>query len=232
MNRPCRTISARRKGFTLLELLLAMSLMLLLSLSLYRTMSVATNARRTSERAVLPVRSASAVAELMSQDLSSVLPPTGILAGPFAGQHQTGSTMGASADILDFFCVGEDLPPAQQTQPLAEGIRHVELAMRTDVNPPQLVRRVTRNLLTTSQPDVEEEILARNVRSFGLRYFDGTTWTDSWDSTTADDSLPVVIEMTLELAIDPQNESAPTYHVTRLIPLACAKPLADTEPAQ
>ena len=163
-----------------------MSLAAMLAVAMYASVNVAYHGKRTAQNAVQPVRAATIAAELVTQDLQSVLPPTGQLAGPFQGARQDGAApAGGEADVLDFYCIGEDATPDQQSHPMQEGIRLVELALRTDVQPPLLVRRVTRNLLTTIQPDVEEEVLARGVRSFTLRYFDGTTWYDAWDSTTA-----------------------------------------------
>src|SRR5262245_2601477 len=144
-------------GFTLLELILAMSLVAIVSLSLYASMRVTYRAKRSAEAAVQPVRGGAIAIDLVSQDLESVPPPTGILAGPFIGTFQAGGQAGTEFDVLDFYSVGEDVPPAQRTQPMQEGIRRIELAVRADVDPPVLVRRVTRNLLSTTNDDTQEE---------------------------------------------------------------------------
>jgi type II secretion system protein J len=222
------------RGFTLLELILAMALVAIISVSLYASLAIAWRAKRTAEEAVRPARASILAADLVCQDLESALPPTGILAGPFIGTQQNGTSAGSAMDLLDFYCVGEDAPPAQQNQPLMEGIRHVELSVRTDVDPPVLVRRVTRNLLATTQDDAAEEILCRGVRSFALRYFDGNTWSDEWDSTTADNVLPTAVELTLEIQSDPsltaaQAQDAPITRITRLVPLTCGRAADQTD---
>jgi hypothetical protein len=106
----------------------------------------------------------------------------------------------------------------------------VVIALRTDVQPPSLVRSVTRNLLAPTLPLPEDEVLVRNVKSFTLRYFDGSAWQDQWDSTSVGDILPPAIEMTIETYIDDPKPGQPPslYRVTRVFPLACAKPAADT----
>jgi prepilin-type N-terminal cleavage/methylation domain-containing protein len=212
VTRPTATPPVRRAGFSLLELILAMSVVVALSAALYASMSVAIRAKRSAEAAVMPVRSAAVAAEVVAQDLESVLPPTGVLAGAFVG----------AADTLDFYCVGEDAAPAAgRTDPLAEGIRHVQLALRTDTTPATLVRRVDRNVLTTVQQDPVEEVLCRNVVAFAARYFDGSAWTDTWDSTaTTNNALPTAVELTLTVRRDPTNADS-TFHVVRVIPLAC-----------
>ena len=213
----------RRGGFTLLELSLAMAMMAMLALTLYMAMAIALRARDSAAANIAPVRAATVAADLIRQDLESVLPPSGTLAGPFEG-YSNGGLPGGRSDGIEFFCVGRDV--ARGDTPLAEGIRKVDLLVRTDVTPPILVRDVTRNLLAQTDMPPDEEILCRNVRQFGLRYFDGTTWQDTWDSTTLGNVLPLAVEMTLEIDVPaPKAGGQPTpYRIIRVIPLACAKP--------
>jgi hypothetical protein len=80
------------------------------------------------------------------------------------------------------------------------------------------------------------------VRSFTLRYFDGTSWYDGWDSTQVDDSLPLAVQMTLEVQKDPSqplsraaNPLPPgqadpdLYRITRVIPMSCGKQVDASE---
>jgi type II secretion system protein J len=233
----------RRRAFTLLELLLALGMVAMISLTLYMSLNIAVRARERTASNVMPVRTALLAADIIRQDFESVLPPTSstalALTGPFVGVSQGG------ADSVDFYCVGSDAgwhspqdqkqglgssTQQQQDDPFAEGPRHVVIALRTDVQPPTLVRSVTRNLLAPTLPQPEDEILVRNVKSFTVRYFDGTTWQDQWDSTTLGDILPPAVEMTIETYIDDPKPGQPPslYRVTRVFPLACAKPADDT----
>ena len=223
--RPRHADSRRRAAFTLLELSLAMAMMAMLALTLYMSITIALRARESSAATIAPVRAATVASDLIRQDLESVLPPTGNLAGPFIGYSNGGLPNGRS-DAITFYCVGGD--PALGDTPLAEGIRRVDLLVRSDVTPPILVRQVNRNLLAQAEMPPEEEILCRNVRSLAIRYFDGTTWQETWDSTTMGDVLPTAVEMTLELDVVRKPGLPPQpYRVLRIIPLACAKPPAD-----
>ena len=228
-----------RRGFTLMEVVLAMLLVSMLAYALYSALHIAIVARRSVVSAVAPTRAVVIAADLMRQDLESVMPPTGIYSGQFLGTHTPGP--GGDADSLLFYSMGEDptiiqreqqqqqqgtAQPLQQGDPLAEGFRKVELGIRGDVNPPVLVRRVQRNLEPSADAKVEEEIICRDVRSFSLRYFDGTNWQEDWDSTVMGDVLPLSVAMTIELN-DPNNPAPlrSTRRVTRVIPLACGKEL-------
>jgi prepilin-type N-terminal cleavage/methylation domain-containing protein len=214
-------LRSRGRGFSLLELILAMTMAAMLALSLYTAMSVTIRARRSAALAVEPTRAAVIAADLLRRDLESVLPPTGVLAGPFIGVHLAG-TSGGDSDTAQFCTIGADPRPIDAiSPPLSEGIRRVELLVIEDASPPLLVRRVTRNLLASTEPQVEDEIICRGVRSFSLRYFDGLSWQENWDSTTLGDVLPMAVSITLELD-DPALQTP--RRITRVVPLSCAQP--------
>jgi type II secretion system protein J len=209
-----------RRGFTLLELVLAMAFVAMLSMTLYGAMRAAFRARSSATSATESIRAASIVAALVRQDLESV-PPIGTLAAEFIGTHAQGNGLTGDNDYVEFYSIGSDNP--KDDSPLAEGIRRIELLVRTDTGSPALVRRVTRNLLTATQEHYEDEILCRNVRSFSLRYFDGTTWQESWDSTALGDVVPMAVVVVIELN-DPARPDAEPKRVSCVVPLACGKP--------
>ncbi|MGA2500358.1 MAG: type II secretion system protein GspJ [Tepidisphaeraceae bacterium] len=217
------------RGFSLLELTIAMAMVAMLALTLYTSMRVAIQARRSASASVASVRAATIAMDLVCSDLQSVLAPKGNYAGPFTGTRQSGT--GSDADTLDFFSIGRDGDTAALDKPWSEGIREVTLLLNTDANPPNLVRRVTRNLQPKVQTDPDEEILCRGVRSLSIRYYDGTDWQEDWDSTGVGDILPVAVAITIELS-DPNTTTPqtpnPANRITRIIPLACAPPSTST----
>lgn len=210
------------RGFTLLEVTVALAMAAMLALSMYGSMSVCMKARRSAVAVVQPVRAATIAMELICQDLESILSPTGILSGAFLGTRQMGAT--GDADYLDFYAVGSD-----EDQFMPEGIHHIVLGLKTDVTPQILVRQVNRNLLPRAEEPPEEEILCRQVRSLSLRYFDGASWLEEWDSTAYGDVLPmaVMVQIELEDGTTPSTEMT-ANRIMRIIPLACAKPAEST----
>lgn len=223
-----------RRGFTLIELMLATAMTAMLALSLFASLSVAFHARRTAAGAVDPLRALNVAVDLLARDLQNVPPPTGLLKGTFIGTHQAqpGPAINnepASADNLDFRTLSVEGPT---DSPLRDGIHEVYLMLRNDVNPPVLVRQAVRNLLSTVQQNPEEEVLLRNVRSFALRYYDGSTWQEEWDSEAQGQVLPMAVGMTI--AVDNPSATtpdAPPLVMTRIIPLSCARVL-DVAPSQ
>jgi len=203
-------MSTRRphRGFTLLELLLAMALAAVLSLTLYTSFSTAVKARRTAQNAVRSARAGAVAMDLICHDLESVVPPpaapadgtaaTLTLAGPFEGQHGAGGR-GDNDHLLFRTIEAEANANENLNDPLAEGVREVEFYIATDTNPPGLVRRVNRNVLATVQKPGDAELLCRGVRGFSVQYFDGSAWQTDWDPTQNGDVLPYAVRVTLDI---------------------------------
>jgi hypothetical protein len=84
-----------------------------------------------------------------------------------------------------------------------------------------LVRRAKHTLLSPVDETVPDQVLCRNVRSLTLRYYDGTQWFDTWDSTGTDNTLPLAVEVTLEISPDPNSAGAQPYNITRMVHLPC-----------
>lgn len=232
----------RRSGFTLLEMIFSIFSIALVMGVLYSALVSVLRARESANAAVAPVKTAIQSADLMRQDLEAVLPPdmveNGKLSGEFVGNTDSGSCQ------LDFYCMGNDAgwavappaaaqpgrtPVANTDIPWSEGSRHVVIGLKSDVNPPMLVRAVTRNLLASVVPDPEIEILCRNVKSFDLQYYDGTTWQTEWDSTALGNTLPLAVMMTMQVYVDSRPGQPPElYKIQKVFPLACAKPATAT----
>src|SRR4051812_45169601 len=123
-------ISPRRRrhaGFSLLELVLVMSVSAMLALSLYTAMHIALQARKSARAAVEPARIGAVATDLVRQDFENVLPPTGVLAGPFVGVPGGSGQSSGAGDDVQFYTVGRDEPA--DGSPLDEGIRKVELTV-------------------------------------------------------------------------------------------------------
>lgn len=215
-----------RKGFTLLELLLATTISAMMALVIYSAMVTGFRSRNTAAVQMDDIRSLSIVMDIVCREFDSILPPTGTLSGPMVG-YAMGSP-GAEADSVRFFCIGKD---RLVDSPLSEGFRQVELVLQTDGPRPVLVRRVWRNLLAPTIPPAEEEIISTEVTGFSIRFFDGTSWYTEWDSTLQDDSLPVAVEVTLRKSPSRQSDRTAPYSISRIIPLSCAAPAQTTEEA-
>lgn len=196
----------RRGGFTLIELLVAMAMVAALAGVLYPAMRTAFNSQATATNSLEPARSVDIAMDLIGQDLQGALQQTAaevtataanstsVLVGTFEGVNAAG---GASADDLTFYTTSY----ASLHVDANGDVKEVELTVETlpGTNEQVLVRRVTANLLSSTTVTPDEEILCRNVAGFSLRYFDGSQWNDSWDSTQEDNTIPAAVEVTIQL---------------------------------
>ena len=221
----------RHRGFTFLELILAMAMVSMLALSLYASLRIGFRAKASAERAIGPSRAAEVATSLLCRDLESALPPTGILAGPFIGQVLTDG--GATNSTLEFYCIGQG--PDHPDPTGWGGIRRIELGVTTlpDGTPNVLVRRITSNLLAPVEVEPDQEVICRGVRVFSLQYWDGTMWQDNWDSTQLNNILPMAVQLTLAIDWPAQRtrtsaDTTPTYQTTRIFTLPCYTEAADT----
>ncbi len=216
VNKPTRR---QPSGFTLLELLVAITLMAIISGALYGALYVAFKAQRTAENALKPTRSATLALELLERDFAAAL-PLGMLVGSFQGQSGTGT---GGTDVLTFGS-GANVPRENET---GCDIRQITLSIESLPDDPQpvLLRSVTSNLLASADPVVRKEVLCRGVKSFALRYFDGTTWQATWDSSGVGVSLPLAVEVALEFTLDSpaQNAVKQSYKITRVYSIPCGR---------
>ena len=214
--------AAKQEAFTLLELLVAMSLMVVAASCLYSALYTGFKARRSALSAVEPTALAINAIELLKQDINGVLSPTGVLAGAFVGIDSYGAN-GVDSDSLEFFTThiyaDDDYP--------AGGLGKIELALEADTDEDRenyrLVRRVTSNLLPPRTIEPDDQVLCRNVTSLNLLYFDGESWVDEWDSTADANSLPLAVQIDIKIANNAVN-TAGTPQERRLLqsfPIPC-----------
>jgi type II secretion system protein J len=217
--------TATTRAFTLLEMLVAIALMAIIAGSLYASLNIAFRARRSALRVTESVRRAELALDLVRQDLQAAVRPYGVLAGIFAGTDDR-DTQGRDADALVFYASVPDLEPTQGVG----DVKKIELACETsdDGTSQVLVRLTTANLLAPETPEPEREVLATGVYAFNLRYFDGSEWQDSWDSSTEDDTLPVAVEVTLQLDGDPPSERDSGYRASRVFLVPCGVPASES----
>lgn len=183
-------------GFTLLEVLIAMTLMAVISMSLYSSMYVAMKSKKSIEAAVGPYRYFNPTFDFLQKDLACTLAPGDVLAGEFQGFD--GSAAGVDgADMLLFFT--SNYVPGEDE--VACDIARTEYFVedRDGWEDMVLVRRQTTNLLSPKTLEGKSEVICRGVKSFNLQYYDGYEWLDTWDSTTQDDMLPAAVAISLTL---------------------------------
>ena len=213
---------ANARGFSLLELLVALAMMAVLAGSLYATLQIAFRARRSSQASIEPVRRAEIVLSLLRADFQSAMVPRGVLAGVFLGEDEV-DVSGGIGDYVSMYCAAGGGESGEQVG----DVRLIEFYCEpsADGSSMTLVRRVVVNPLASATDDAPIETLCRDVAEFDLRYFDGWDWQDQWDSVVQNDSLPVAVEVTLQLQPSPQSPpDAEGYLTSQVFLIPCGVP--------
>jgi prepilin-type N-terminal cleavage/methylation domain-containing protein len=198
------------RGFTLLELIVAMGIMVLVAATLTSTITSAFSLKRSAENAVDATRDTEIVGDVFVSELANALQPSPYsvdltvsttstiaadaeipwyLAGPFQGDQ----------NVVRFYTSG-----TESRGDIQGDVRYIEFGLTAQKDGTNaLVRRQRMNLLMLPEelPDegIVEEILVQSVDSLEFQYHDGTGWQPSWDTATNENRLPYAVSMTLTL---------------------------------
>jgi type II secretion system protein J len=217
-----------RSGFTVVELLVAMAMSAILTGVLYESLSTAFKAQSAATSSLDSSRTAALAMDLLANDIQNTLQPTAtsVLAGTFEGTTTTDSHGNAAGDVVFY----TNTYAADHVDGNGE-VKEVELTVEAKSNGEQdLVRRVSGNLLSEQGVTPDEETVCRNVAGFTLRYYTGSDWQDTWDSTQEDNTVPAAVEVTLQLqppGSDPRSQNQPVSYV-RVFPISCSTAVQDT----
>jgi type II secretion system protein J len=195
-NRPFRV-----HGFTLMEMLLALAVS---AIVLAAIGGVFFSAMRLRERTTALLDEAAPLRQALAfvrHDLQGALPPGGVMAGDFKS-GAVNSGIGATAGLQFSTTTGvlKDDSPYGDVQEVTYELR--DPVIRTNGLGRDLVRSTSRNLLTTTALDYNEQFLLGNVETMRFECFDGTEWRENWDTTLSDTNLPNAVRVRIELAAE------------------------------
>jgi general secretion pathway protein J len=175
-------------GFTLVEVLLAVSLVAMMATLVFGSLYVTTSAIDAARANTANEQTIRSTLRVMIDELSVGVSST---IGPWMGIN--GQQDGQPADSVAFLTMGQ-FRGAESTQD-TELVRIV-YTREGD----RLLRFVRRNLYGLNDDSVEQVELATKVKGFNVRYYDGKSklWVDAWDGRGRTGTpLAVLIEVTL-----------------------------------
>jgi len=190
------------RAFTLIELLLAISIMCIILVAINGVFFTALRLRNTavnSLEASLPIEQALSV---IQHDLANLVGSTntnGIFFGPLQTTNPTNTLPNQVGP--DFYTSGGELD-GMTPWSCGQKIDYILAPPTNGVRGPglDLVRAVTRNLLPISQPTQpdEQHAILSGVQSLVFFYYDGTQWDQTWD-TTQQTNLPLAIKVQIKM---------------------------------
>jgi general secretion pathway protein J len=174
-------------GFTLVEVLLAISLVAMMATlvfgSLYVTLSAIDTARANSATEQIVRSTLRVMADELSVSESRDV-------GPWVGIN--GLLDGRPADSVAFLTMGQFRG--------AESAKDTELVRIVYTREgDRLLRFVRRNLYGLTDESVEQVELATKVKGFNVRYYDGRSklWLDEWTGHGTESPKAILLELTL-----------------------------------
>ena len=209
----------QRRGFTLLELLLAVLVFSIVLGAIHVVFFSAFKLRNKTAEAIersLPLQQTLAI---IKRDLANLVPPGGALSGALqstptiaTGSGMSGSMNGQSGPQF-YSAVGI----VDDNAPWGEVERVSYFLASTTNNTPgmDLHRSVTRNLLPLIQDQTDDQYMMSGVESIAFQFYDGNAWRDTWDSTQVDsatgltNNLPRGIKMLLQLYNENRSYGTP-----------------------
>lgn len=188
-------MSRREHGFTLVEILVAISIGAILLTTIYGVFSSVSGARDRLEAVGEEYHQARVLYDRLASELRS---------GYFnTGSKQTRLVGGNNTQGYPFLEFSTTL-----STPIFGGrpggvslVRYEQMEMEREI-------RLYRNEwpLLSTQADRKPQLLIIGLKSFALRYYDGSDWQEEWDSRQRG-ALPKMIELTVEVEVDEQVHS-------------------------
>ena len=188
-----RSPTLPRRGFTLLEILLAAAAAALLLTAIYGVFVQAIHLRDKAEARVRDSRLRARAEKILRDDLNNALVSGGVLASSLTGG--TNSNGGPAGSSLPGYLKFTAANGKSSSGDVASDVQQIEyyLTAATGENAANgqssgvLTRAVTRDLLdATTQTTAKEEPILTGVQALQVQFYDGTNWQDTWSYVTPD----------------------------------------------
>jgi len=211
-------------AFTLVELILAIGVAAIVLIAINAVFFSALRLREATTDAVDAETPIDRALTFIRRDLQCAVPPpvtNGVLSGDFkAGEV---STIGVADTVnLEIFTATGALS-ADPASPWGD-IQRVTYGLKSSLANPglgkDLIRTVTRNLLSEGTPDVEEQWMLGGVASLQVQCYDGAQWNDQWDTTqvgSSNTNLPNAVRVKIQMASG--NGGARPEPIQLLVPI-------------
>lgn len=190
-----------KSAFTLIEMILAIGIAAIVLIAVNATLFAAMRLRDAATDAVDQAAPVDQAVATIRRDLQcAVTPkPNGVMSGDFKVGNVTSTGIGEVVAAEMYTATGAlsaDAPWGDIQRVTYELKPSTSGAPGTD-----LYRSVTRNLLTETTPDVEDQLMITGIASVKFSCYDGSQWYDTWDTTdpgSVSTNLPVAVRVDIQ----------------------------------
>jgi prepilin-type N-terminal cleavage/methylation domain-containing protein len=192
------------RAFTLIEMILAIGVAAIVLVVINAVFFTALHLRDRTQAAVDEATPVDQALTMIRRDLQcAVTPkPSGVLSGDFKVGAVTSFGIAQPVAIEMFSTTGA----LSENTPWGD-IQKVTYELKDPADRAtsgkDLIRTVTRNLLTVATPDVEDQWMMGGIESMQFSCFNGSQWFDTWDTTdttTGNTNLPVAVRVLIQMA--------------------------------
>ena len=219
---PARRAAFQVHAFTLIEMILAIGIAAIVLVAINAVFFSALHLREVTQAAVDDATPVTQALTILRRDLQCAVPPepNGVLSGDFKAGNVTSIGMSLPVAVEMFTATGV----LHDNQPWGD-IQRVTYELKDPVGHTtpgkDLIRSVTRNLLSTAALDVEDQWMLSGIESIKFSCYDGTQWSDAWDTTdttSLNTNLPVAVRVMIQMAGN-QGGKTPAPPVEILVPI-------------
>jgi type II secretory pathway component PulJ len=200
--------SKSRHAFTLIEIVFATMAFAVILLVMKMTLAGALSMRKRIDSRMDWENHNTIALSILKKDLENIILTGGSHAGEIYSDNSSNSGQ------IEFFTtsgnISDSLPwgDIQKVRYFLGNSIMSQFGMNTSTNLGQsLLREVTRNVAAQIQNNPETMELMGRVDSLTFQFFNGVTWTPTWDSTTSDPAIPLAIRATLAVHMDTSTQN-------------------------
>jgi len=200
MTKPRIAVHRAPRGFTLIEMMLAISVLALILVMLASSFSTVAHSKVHAEGRLMVDREGRALLWQLTKELRNAVqtPYTASNVALFGNGHMSG---GVPVDTITMstFSGGHRRALTGMTP---ETIVNYNLTSNPDQQGWYMLQRSQQSGLLTGAVTPQTTTLAGNVLSLHFRYFDGQKWGESWESSSlpAGRQLPVAVAIQIKMA--------------------------------
>ncbi len=209
-------------AFTLIEMTLAIGVAAIVLVAINTVLFAALRLRDATSNVVDAAAPLDQTVTFLRRDLECVMTPTNGTTKVLSGDFRVGNVNSPGVPepvAIEMFtatgALGVNAPWAD-IQRVTYELK--QPADRTAAGK-NLVRSVTRNLLTLTTPEVEDQLMLSGVASVKFSCFDGSQWQDTWDTTgitSVNTNLPVAVRVDIQMS---GNGSATAEPIELVVPI-------------
>ena len=193
------------QAFTLIEMILAIGVAAIVLIAVNAVLFTALHLREVTANVVDAASPIDQTVTYLRRDLQCVMTPTNgtskILSGSFkvGTVNSVGVSEPVAAEIYTATGALGVSSPWADVQRVTYGLKNsTDSSGRRD-----LYRTVTRNLLSTTTPEVTEQLMLSGVESVKFSCYDGAQWQTAWDTSdtySVNTNLPVAVRVEILMA--------------------------------